>query len=130
MPLVLFLAAAAAQTAPSSPVEGRWINPGKDVIIAIAPCADRLCGTVEWASEKAQADARKGVANLIGAQLLTDLQQRGDDSWKGKLFVPDRKMRVSAKISPVGDGQLRVSGCTLGGVICDTQLWTRSDGTP
>lgn len=123
----LLLAAAAQLAAPAAPtsIEGRWTNPGKSVIIDIAPCSDALCGTVQWATVQAQEDARKGTPQLIGTQLLTDLKAKAD-KWEGKLFVPDQKLRVTAKLELQGDGQLKVSGCEIG--ICKSQLWSRAEG--
>ena len=39
-------------------------------IIQIAPCGDQRCGTVEWASAEAQADAHKNAPKLVGTTLL------------------------------------------------------------
>ena len=124
--MLAMTALAAAQSAPAQAVEGRWINPSKTVIIAIAPCAQALCGTVEWATEQAQEDAKKGTPNLIGTQLLTELQAKGD-IWQGKLFVPDQRLHATAKIAPEGAQQLKVSGCEIG--ICKSQVWTRAEGS-
>ncbi|MEO6198692.1 MAG: DUF2147 domain-containing protein [Sphingomicrobium sp.] len=124
------MALAAAQAPSAQAIEGRWINPSKDVIIAIAPCGgDNLCGKVEWATPKAQADARKGIPELIGADLLTGLSAAGDNRWKGRLFVPDQNMRVTAKLAIAGPDQLKVSGCAIGGMLCDSQIWTRAGAT-
>lgn len=127
MSLTLLLALA-AQAASEPAIEGRWSNPKRSVIMVIAPCAARLCGTVEWASDKAKSDARKGTAQLVGSQLLTELQPKEAGRWQGKLFVPDKKMRVTAKLQLIGADQLKVSGCALGKSLCKTQLWTRTDG--
>ena len=124
----ILLALAAQAAAPA--IEGRWANPKRSVVIVIAPCAERLCGTVEWASDKAREDARRGTAELLGSQLLTELQPRAGGRWQGKLFVPDKKVRVTAKLELVGSDQLKVSGCALGKSLCKTQLWTRADGAP
>jgi uncharacterized protein (DUF2147 family) len=105
-------------------LEGRWINPGRTVIVDIAQCGTAMCGTVQWATEQAQQDARKGTPNLIGTQLLTGLEQDGD-VWKGRLFVPDQNIRAQGRIELAGD-QLKVSGCEIG--ICKSQLWSRADG--
>ena len=114
-----------AQTVPEQPsIEGRWTNPDHSVIVDIAQCETALCGTVQWATEQAQQDARKGTPTLIGTQILTDLQQDGA-LWKGKLFVPDQNLRAEAKIESDGV-ELKVSGCKLG--ICKSQLWTRAVG--
>jgi uncharacterized protein (DUF2147 family) len=121
--LALIAAATAHAGSPPS-VEGRWINPGRSVIIDIAPCAEALCGTVQWATPQAQQDAAAGTPHLIGTQLLTDLKLVGD-IWEGKLFVPDRKLHVEAKIQPEGAQQLKVSGCEIG--ICKSQVWSRAE---
>lgn len=122
---LVLLALAAADEPSATSMEGRWVNPSKSVIIDIAACGEALCGTVAWATAAAQADAKKGTANLIGTQLLTALQAKGDE-WEGKLFVPDQRLHATAKIASQSADQLKVSGCELG--ICKSQLWTRADG--
>ena len=122
----VLLLALAAQAAAAPSLEGRWVNPKRSVIIVIAPCAARLCGTVEWASDQAKAEARKGTEQLVGSQLLTDLAPTANGRWQGKLFIPDKKMRVTAKLQLMGADQLKVSGCALGKALCKSQLWTRS----
>lgn len=119
------LAIAAAQVPGPAAIEGRWVNPDKTVIIAVAPCGESLCGTVQWATEQAQQDAMKGTPDLIGTQLLTDLELKGA-TWEGKLFVPDRRLHVEGKIQPEGANQLKVSGCEIG--ICKSQVWSRAEG--
>lgn len=91
------LALIAGQAAPAASIEGRWRSPGGNSIIGIAPCGGNLCGTVVWASAKAKQDARKSTDQLIGTQLLTGLQQRGA-GWQGRIFIPDKNMRATAKI--------------------------------
>ena len=116
------LAAAMSEPTPAA-IEGRWVNPSKSVIIAIAPCSEAMCGTVQWATAEAQQDAKKGAPNLIGTQLLKDLQLKGN-VWEGKLFVPDKGLHVEAKIAAEGAQQLKVSGCEIG--ICESQIWSRA----
>ena len=111
---------------PTTPA-GLWVNPSATVIIGIAPCADRLCGTVKWASATARRDAAKGAGELIGASLLTGVRPKGALKWEGKLFIPDRRMRVTAKIKLTADGRLQVSGCALGRMLCKSEYWSRAD---
>jgi len=81
---------------------------------------------VEWASEKAMADARKGGTDqLIGARLLTDIIPSGDGRWKARLFVPDLNKTSRAELKLLGLDQLKVSGCLIGRLACKSQLWTR-----
>jgi uncharacterized protein (DUF2147 family) len=122
-----FLAVALALAQPAEPgLEGRWSTPDGAVIIVISPCDSTLCGRVEWASEKAMADARKGGTDqLIGARLLTDIIPSGDGRWKARLFVPDLNKTSRAELKLLGLDQLKVSGCLIGRLACKSQLWTR-----
>ena len=49
--------------------------------------------------------------------------------WNARLFIPDKKMRVTAKIEMAPAGQLKVSGCLAGKSLCKSQLWTPVEGT-
>jgi|SRR5579884_2211849 len=129
MPIALALAAllqAAAQNSTQGSILGQWRSPGGNSMIAIEPCGDSLCGTVAWASDKAKQAARKTTAQLVGTQLLTELEQKGASRWQGKLFIPDKNMRATAKIELVSASQLKVSGCLAGKALCKSELWTRT----
>ena len=94
-------------------------------------CGDKRCGTVEWASAEAQADAHKNAPRLVGSLLLTDLVPQSATQWRGRLFVPDRNIRAGGRITVVGPDQIKVAGCALGGLLCDSQTWNRtSAATP
>jgi uncharacterized protein (DUF2147 family) len=108
-------------------IEGRWRSPGGNSIMEIAACGSDYCGTVAWASERAKKDAAKATDQLIGTQLLTGLQEKKPGRWQGKLFIPDRNMRVTAKIQLASPQQLKVSGCAAA-VLCSSQIWNRFDG--
>lgn len=124
---VLAAALATQQPTQSSSIEGLWHSPGGNSTISIASCGSTFCGTVAWASQKAQKDAAKATDQLIGTQLLTDVQQDLKGKWRGRLFIPDKNMRVIAKLQPVGQDQLKVSGCAAGRSLCKSTLWTRFD---
>jgi uncharacterized protein (DUF2147 family) len=123
MPALALIAALALQAGAPS-IEGIWRSPGGNSIIKVGPCDGSPCGTVVWATDKAKKDASKTTNQLVGTALLTNLEQRKDGSWLGKLFIPDKKMRVTAKIQRVGDNQLKVSGCAAGKALCKAAIWT------
>ena len=81
-----------------------------------------------WASDGAKADAKKGgTVSLIGAQLMTGFAAAGPGRWKGRLFIPDMNRRSKAELRMIGPGQLKVTGCAVGRMLCKSQLWTRAD---
>jgi uncharacterized protein (DUF2147 family) len=126
--LIATLAVQAAAPAASSPLDGTWRSPGGNTIIKIAPCGENPCGTLVWATDKAKKDASKTTRDLVGAQLLTSLQQDKNGHWVGKLFIPDRNMRVTAKLDRLSLTQLKVSGCAAGKALCKAQVWTAFTG--
>ena len=80
--LVLALIPAEAGEPTVRTLEGSWSNPSGSVIISIDTCGEALCGRVQWASDKALADARKGgTESLIGAELLSDIVPKGEGRW-------------------------------------------------
>jgi uncharacterized protein (DUF2147 family) len=115
-----------AQAATPAAIDGRWRSPGGNSIIEIAACGVSRCGTVVWASAKAKQDSRKATDQLVGTLLLTNLQQDPKGRWRGKLFIPDKNMRVTAKLELIGDQQLKVSGCAAGRSLCKSALWIRT----
>jgi uncharacterized protein (DUF2147 family) len=126
LPLALAVALTVPITAPASPspIDGIWRSPGGNSIIKIALCGDNPCGTVVWATDKAKKDSSKSTDQLVGTQLLINLQQDKKGRWEGKLFIPDRKMQVTAKIERIGPSQLKVSGCAAGKALCKSAVWT------
>ena len=120
--------AAALQAGARASIEGTWKSPGGNSVITIAPCGAALCGTVAWASEQAKKDSAKTTSQLVGTQILTGLKLDKRGRWQGKLFIPDKNMRVTAKIERSGSDQLKVSGCAVGKSLCKSALWTRVDG--
>ena len=88
--MALLATSAAAQAA--APIEGRWTNPKRNVVIEVGKCGPAYCGKVAWASEKAKATARKGgTKNLVGATLMTGFKPVGNGTYRGGAFDPKRR---------------------------------------
>jgi hypothetical protein len=64
---------------------------------------------------------------LIGANLLTGLKPGRNGRWSGKLFIPDRRMRVTAKIELAPDGRLTLSNGDM--VPIDRTIRIAADGS-
>jgi uncharacterized protein (DUF2147 family) len=124
MSALALIIAAAVQGAAQNSVDGTWRSPGGNSIMKIESCGSAPCGTVVWASEKAKKDSAKTTNQLVGTQLLTNLEQRKDGSWLGKLFIPDKNMRVTAKLQRIASDKLKVSGCAMGKAMCKADMWT------
>ena len=129
---VVFAALAALFTLVSVPAQaadlGVWTGPKDNVRVSIKSCGDSTCGTVVYASPKAEADARKsGLKTLVGQQLLRDFEPTGNGSMRGKVFVPTLKVTLSGTAEFVDARTMKAKGCVLGGLICKAQTWRRID---
>ncbi len=122
------MAAAPVQAQPeTTDAFGVWRNPKDNVRVEIRPCGEAACGTVIWASPKAQAKAREaGTERLVGTQVLKNLEldeRRG--VWRGKVFVPELNRNFTGIAEPVDARRLRAKGCVIGGFLCKSQVWTK-----
>ncbi|TZG28785.1 DUF2147 domain-containing protein [Sphingomonas montanisoli] len=105
---------------------GTWRNPQNSVHVRAERCGKHMCGTVVWANDKAQADARRGgTGQLIGLRLFRDFSVDKKGEWRGKVHVPDIGKTFSGTISVVDDNTLVGTGCLIGRVGCKSQTWTR-----
>ncbi|MDP5279496.1 DUF2147 domain-containing protein [Sphingomonas sp. DG1-23] len=124
--LAAVLAAPSAAAAPSSPLQGLWLNPHGSVAVRTDPCGDKFCGRIVWASGAAQKDAKdSGVDALIGTELLENYRPDGEASWSGTVFVPDLGRHFSSRIDTLSPTRIEIRGCILGGLICKSQVWSR-----
>jgi uncharacterized protein (DUF2147 family) len=95
------------------------------MVIEIAPCGPKLCGTVVKASANQKRKAEKGSGTeLIGARLITDIEQTGDNSYKGRVFAADRNVYASGTVNMITHDRLQVKGCVLL-VICKSRTYDR-----
>lgn len=107
-------------------VYGTWVNPKGTVTVRTSTCGKLLCGTVISATPEVQNIAQKaGAPSLVGTKLLQDYRQTATNRWQGRVFVPDRNASYYSTIKQLGDNQLKISGCILGGLLCKSQVWSR-----
>ena len=124
--LILSSLALAAAPAQAQALEGKWTNYKKNVVVEVERCGAAYCGRVVQASAKAQEKARKGgTPRLIGTQILTGLKPIGDGKFRGRAFVPKRNLHATATVRQINANVMQVQGCVLGGLLCDSEKWTR-----
>jgi uncharacterized protein (DUF2147 family) len=120
------LIGAQASVASAADIRGSWVNERGTVIIRIADCPSGLCGEVVWSAPAAQGDAaRGGIAELDGTMVISNFVPVSSQSWRVRLFLPDRNRTVRATTRMHGNDELVVRGCELGGLICKSQNWQR-----
>jgi uncharacterized protein (DUF2147 family) len=111
---------------------GEWLIEDGDASVRIAPCGADLCGTVAWIKEGSPTvdvnnpDPAKRSRPLIGSEVLLGLKPSGTGEWTGSLYDAENGRTYVGKLTIVDERHIKVAGCVLGGLICETQTWTRT----
>ena len=126
-------------TAKAAEPVGFWSAGEGKSQIEIAPCGDVLCGTIVWLSEpndkkgrpkldRNNPDATLKSHPILGLQILSELKLSADrsDQWEGNVYNPEDGKTYAGNIALAGPNMIKVQGCIMGGVICKTNTWTRS----
>jgi uncharacterized protein (DUF2147 family) len=126
MALIAICSGAAAQEAPT----GIWLTEGGEIRVRIAPCASALCGTVVWAKQEHKdtnnPDPALRSRNMVGMQLISDLRPDSEGGYTGQIYNPRDGGTYMVKLKLKSRNALELSGCILGGVICQSQMWSRA----
>jgi uncharacterized protein (DUF2147 family) len=97
---------------------GVWLHEDGGSKIRFAPCGVNICGAIAWVKDP-------NGAGKVGQRVFFDMKPSGEDSWVGKAFDPTSGKEYSGKMTLAGD-KLTTAGCVLGGLICKSIDWTRS----
>ena len=101
---MLFTGAALAD-----PIEGNWKTKDGDTA-AIGACGGAFCITL-----KTGEFAGKSIGKMTAS---------GGGSYEGSITKPSNGKTYSGKAKLTGNS-LKLSGCVFGGLICESQTWSR-----
>ena len=115
-----------AGVALADPVEGVWKTTANDAggyaYVQIAPCGDKMCGTVVKAFDSAGAEQTGGE---VGKAIITGMTLAAEGSFTdGQLAVPGGDKVYPASMTVEGD-TLKVKVCPS---LCKTLGWTKVAG--
>jgi uncharacterized protein (DUF2147 family) len=120
--LVLIAASSAsAQT-------GRWRTESGNLDVEIAPCEEKLCGTVVKVlanRSMSQAGAEIAEKPALGLKILSDFASAGGGQWEGQIFNRENGKTYSCVISLLDADQLEVRPYIGIHLIGKTQVWRR-----
>lgn len=133
--LAIAITASAIPVSAQSSITGRWLTEDRRAIVRIAPCGGNLCGYIQQVLEEMpDAQDQRDVNNpdpalrnrrVIGMPVLTGFRLDGNRWRHGQIYDPEDGRSYNARLQLNANGSLRVTGCVLGGIICDSQTWTR-----
>jgi uncharacterized protein (DUF2147 family) len=133
------LSLAAATPALAGDPRGHWLTENGRAKVTIVSCGGALCGNIVALKEpndlatgkprtdKYNPDAAKRAQPVIGLQIVIDMKPDTADRWKGQVYNVEDGKTYSGSITLMNATTLDLQGCALGGLICKTQTWTRTN---
>ena len=114
----------------SAEVTGTWLRETGTSKVRIAPCGEALCGTIAWEksprNDVNNPDASKRGRPLVGTQVFFNMKPAGSNKWDGSAYNPEDGKTYSGSMTLSGEA-LTTKGCVLGGLICKSVSWSRSN---
>ena len=98
-----------AGVAYADPIEGNWTTES-GATAQIATCGQGFCITLR-------------TGEHAGKQ-IGQVSPSGEGRYAGKITDPAKDKTYSGKAS-INGGSMKMSGCVLGGLICQSQTWTK-----
>lgn len=98
-----------AGTAFADPIEGNWKTKSGETA-AIGGCGGGFCITLK-------------TGEYAGRQ-IGKMSPIGDGQYEGSITKPSSGKTYSGKASLSGNS-MKLKGCVLGGLICESQTWSR-----
>ena len=108
-----------AAPAAASDIVGVWLRDNGESKIRMAPCGGGVCGHISWMKTPGKNGGH------VGQKVFYDMKPDGD-GWKGTAFNPEDGKTYTGKATISGQ-TMTTKGCVLGGLICKSASWTRSD---
>jgi len=133
------LGIAAATPASAGDPRGNWTTDDGKAKVAIVSCGGALCGNIVALSEpndpatgkpktdRNNPDAARRTRPMLGVQIVIDMKPDSADKWKGQVYNAEDGKTYSGSITLVDAKTLTLQGCALGGLICKSRTWARTN---
>jgi len=131
--ILILCSAILATAAQAAEPTGDWRVQDGSAIIRIDNCSGALWGVVTWERTPGR-DEHNPNPNLrsrptLGSAVVMNMRATPQGRWAGRIYNAQNGQTYNANLSMLGDNNLRVEGCVLGGVFCGGQQWTRVSST-
>jgi uncharacterized protein (DUF2147 family) len=107
-----------APAAHAADASGTWVRPSTGTQVNFYPCGVSLCGKIV-----AVKDASK--KSTVGTVILSGAKKIADNKWQGSLLNTEDGKTYAGHVTLEGANALKLEGCTLGGLVCKGETWTR-----
>ncbi len=116
--LLGLMVAQASGAAAAGDILGNWQRADGKSGIRMSPCGDAVCGHITWVKD-VNSPAK------VGQRVFFGMKPSGN-GWSGEAFNPEDGKSYSGNVIVAGSA-MTTKGCVLGGLVCKSVDWKRSD---
>jgi uncharacterized protein (DUF2147 family) len=118
---------------------GTWLTGDKKGKVKIVNCGGAICGNLTWLAEpndpetkqpktdKNNKDSGKQGRSLLGVPIVLSMKPAGGDKWEGQVYNAEDGGIYTGSFTMSGASTAQLKGCVMGGLLCKSQTWTRSN---
>jgi uncharacterized protein (DUF2147 family) len=118
---------------------GTWLTGDKKGKVRIVNCGGAICGTLVWLAEpidpethqpktdKNNSNASLQSRPLLGIPIVLNMAPAGGAKWEGKVYNAEDGGTYTGSFTMAGPNTADLKGCVMGGLICKSQTWTRTN---
>lgn len=113
---------------PAAAQTGRWTTAAGTVEVEIAPCGQRLCGTIARVlTNRSMSDPTVELKDVpgVGTKVLVDFESEGEGQWAGTIFNRETGKTYSCTMKLRSPDELEVHPYIGIRLIGRTQIWKR-----
>lgn len=107
---------------------GTYLSQSGATKVRLSPCGAAFCGTIVWVSKPGNdvnnPDPARRDRPLVGIPMIYGMTATGPGTYSGKLYDYQNGKTYTGKLKVAGS-DLELSGCVLGGLLCQSQTWKR-----
>jgi uncharacterized protein (DUF2147 family) len=107
---------------------GHWLSASGNVEVEIAPCGDKICGTItQVLANRSMSGTGQGMsrADDTGLRILSDFTPAGGDQFVGRILNRENGKVYDCELRPGGPDELIVRPYVLISLFGQTQVWHR-----
>jgi len=122
---------------------GTWVTEAGEAKVEVAPCGDKLCGSITWMKDPLYLDDRDGAKGtpildfqnpdpalrsrqVLGLRILQGFTAAGENAWSGgTCYDPKSGKTYRARLRLVAPDRLELRGYVGIPLFGRTSVWTR-----
>lgn len=132
--IVLLIAAIPAS---ADGIQGLWFTTDDKSKVEVRDCDGLLCGNIVWLKnpngsngqplhDGNNEDPSMRERPIMGLPILLGLAPKDDNLWAGQVYSPEEGQTFDVELKLVKANLIEITGCGLGGLICQTRPWKRA----